>query len=250
MKTNHIYNENCLETMKRTEDNFVDFVITSPPYNRKRNDKYIHYEDTQTDLEYKDFLRLVITELVRITKETVFFNIQATYYNRQIVYELIGEFAPQIQNILVWTKTNPMPNGIEGSVLNACEYIICLSKKPTLKAILHNTYNHLSTNVCRNPYKKIHRAVMHSEAVDYLLYSFIPKNSLVYDPFMGVGTTAERCLLYGARYIGSELSKEYCEVIEDRLSALIGYVSEEEPRGNQEEVSLRDLLNIGEPNED
>ena len=37
MKKNHIYNENCLETMQRMPNNFIDFVITSPPYDDIRN---------------------------------------------------------------------------------------------------------------------------------------------------------------------------------------------------------------------
>jgi DNA modification methylase len=34
IEINKIYNENCLDTMKRMEDDVVDLVITSPPYNR------------------------------------------------------------------------------------------------------------------------------------------------------------------------------------------------------------------------
>lgn len=45
MVTNKIYNEDCLETMQRMKDNFVDVTVTSPPYNigkgRKNNKKKI-----------------------------------------------------------------------------------------------------------------------------------------------------------------------------------------------------------------
>jgi DNA modification methylase len=33
METNKIYNENCLDTMAKMPDNFIDLIITSPPYN-------------------------------------------------------------------------------------------------------------------------------------------------------------------------------------------------------------------------
>ena len=36
IELNKIYNENCLETMKRMEDNFVDLTVTSPPYDNLR----------------------------------------------------------------------------------------------------------------------------------------------------------------------------------------------------------------------
>ena len=210
----HIYNESCLDTMKRCKDDSIDFVITSPPYNRKNNDKYKFYDDTKND--YKNFLYSVIKELLRTTKETIFFNIQATYYNRKIVYELIGDFSENIQNIIIWTKSNPMPSrGL--SITNTHEYIICLSKNLILKSIIPNVKNSIFTNAYPNPYTAIHKAVMHPDIVDYLIKSFIPQNSLVYDPFMGVGTTAERCFLNGIDYIGSEITKEYCAVATARL---------------------------------
>ena len=37
LELNKIYNENCLDTMARMPDNFVDLVVTSPPYNVGRN---------------------------------------------------------------------------------------------------------------------------------------------------------------------------------------------------------------------
>ena len=43
MEVNKIYNENCLQTLKRFDDNSIDIVITSPPYNmnlRIRNGNY------------------------------------------------------------------------------------------------------------------------------------------------------------------------------------------------------------------
>ena len=42
-------------------------------------------------------------------------------------------------------------------------------------------------------------------------------NDLIYDPFMGSGTTALACKELNRNYIGSEISKEYCNVIEQRI---------------------------------
>ena len=41
-----LYNEDCLKQMKLFKDNMVEVSFTSPPYNRKRNDKYELYDDT------------------------------------------------------------------------------------------------------------------------------------------------------------------------------------------------------------
>lgn len=49
------------------------------------------------------------------------------------------------------------------------------------------------------------------------IYSWSNKGDLVYDPFMGSGTTAKMCILMDRNYIGSEISKEYCELAEKRI---------------------------------
>ena len=58
MELNKIYNENCLDTMKRMPDCFIDLTVTSPPYDNLR--------------EYKGFsfpFGDIAKELFRVTKE-------------------------------------------------------------------------------------------------------------------------------------------------------------------------------------
>lgn len=44
-----------------------------------------------------------------------------------------------------------------------------------------------------------------------------PKNGIIYDPFSGSGTTLLACQKLGIDFIGSEISKEYCDIAEERL---------------------------------
>jgi site-specific DNA-methyltransferase (adenine-specific) len=46
------------------------------------------------------------------------------------------------------------------------------------------------------------------------------ENDLVYDPFIGSGTTALACELLNRKWMGSEISKNYCEVARKRLVEL------------------------------
>ena len=75
----------CLEIMKNIDDKSIDISFTSPPYNRKRNDKYAHYNDCINN--YFDFLCRFTNELLRLTKRHVIINLQANYYNRSDVYQ-------------------------------------------------------------------------------------------------------------------------------------------------------------------
>ena len=47
------------------------------------------------------------------------------------------------------------------------------------------------------------------------------ENDLVYDPFMGSETTAKAAIALNRNYLGSEISKEYCDVIQKRLQPML-----------------------------
>lgn len=193
----------------------VDFCFTSPPYNRERNDKYNNYSDTKDD--YFSFLREVIDKNLSIGKY-VFFNIQKNYYNKQDVFKIIGEYSDRIIDIICWTKTNPMPaSGF--NVTNSWEFILVMSNtEKSIKAKKTYTKNHIETSVySENPYKKIHRAVMKPDIVNWFLDRFTDENDIIFDCFMGVGTTGVSCLEKNRRFIGVELDKTYFEISKERL---------------------------------
>ena len=210
MKINKIYNENCLDTMLKMEDNYVDIVFTSPPYNRKRNDKYNFYNDTKTN--YFEFLVSVIDESIRVSTGNVYFNIMKNYYNKSDVFKIIGKYNKQICEIFIWEKSNPLPaSGL--SITNAYEFIIVFGEK--IKSNKTYTKNHLTTSVAKM-YKE-HKAVMNDKVAYFFIKNFTKENDIVYDPFMGCGTTAFVCDDLKRNYIGSEIAKEYCEISNKRL---------------------------------
>ena len=217
MEANKIYNKDCFEGLKKMGNGSVDHVITSPPYNRKRNDKYNNYDDDVDN--YYVFLKNSIDESLRVAEKYVFFNIQKNYYNKEDVFRLIGEYNEKIIEIIIWNKTNPMPaSGL--NITNSYEFIIVLSNNETsLKGNETYTKNTITTNVySNNPYKKIHRAVMHPDVCYWLIDNFTKENDLILDIFSGVGTTAYCSLERGRKYIGFEINKEYWEISNERLA--------------------------------
>ena len=93
-KMNKLILGDCLQELKKIEDCSCDISFTSPPYNRKRNDKYDNYDDSIND--YSAFLIDVIDQMLRVTKRNVFFNIQKNFYNKQDVFEIIGHYSKKI----------------------------------------------------------------------------------------------------------------------------------------------------------
>ena len=64
---------------------------------------------------------------------------------------------------------------------------------------------------------KDHGAVFPEELVQKIIENFSDEGDLIYDPFMGTGTTGHVASLYKRNYIGSEISKNYCKVAEERI---------------------------------
>jgi site-specific DNA-methyltransferase (cytosine-N4-specific) len=48
-----------------------------------------------------------------------------------------------------------------------------------------------------------------------------PKGGIIYDPFMGTGSTAEAAIRAGRRFIGSEMSNDYVKIAEERLDPFL-----------------------------
>jgi site-specific DNA-methyltransferase (adenine-specific)/modification methylase len=205
MELNKIYNEDCLDTMARMPDNYVDIVFTSPPYNRKRNDKYNYYNDCIDD--YFMFLKTVINECIRVSRGNVFLNVMKNYYNKSDVFKIIGEFSNSICEIFIWEKTNPLP-AAGNAITNAYEFIFVFGDN--IKSKKTYTKNHLTTSVAKM--NKDHKAIMNPLVVEFFLSNFTDKNNIVYDPFMGSGTTAIVCKRMNLNFIGSEIIKEYVDL--------------------------------------
>lgn len=62
-----------------------------------------------------------------------------------------------------------------------------------------------------------HPAIFPDKLAEDMILSFSNENDLVYDPFAGSGTVLKMALLNKRRYIGSEISADYCNIIRERL---------------------------------
>ena len=212
MKNIKLYNDDCFNVLPTLQTNSVDISFTSPPYNRKRNDKYSNFRDINNN--WYEMNVNVINELLRVTKKHVFYNIQANYYNRKDVYKLIGNFYDKIVDIHIWEKSNPMPASGK-SITNAVEYFIVLGDN-SLKSNKTYTKNIITTSV-NSKTNKIHKAVMKYEVAEHFILNFTKENDVVLDPFMGTGTTGVACVNNSRNFIGIELDKQYFEISKNRI---------------------------------
>ena len=111
----------CLSQLKNIKDNSVDLVITSPPYNmnlRIRNGKhcsrqivkelstkYEGFDDNLPMNDYFEFNKKVIDELLRVSP-LIFYNVQFLTGNKSALFMLMGTFASQLKEVIIWDKVN------------------------------------------------------------------------------------------------------------------------------------------------
>lgn len=134
---NNVYHENCLETMDKMPANYIDLIVTSPPYfnNAKKyqRGKGIHYVQDVGEPLYS--IEDSFEAATRILKDDGFYciNLGFSYGETGILRPfyvieralLHGLFAV---DVIIWKKKNPIP--IQKRLTNAFEYIFVLAKHP------------------------------------------------------------------------------------------------------------------------
>jgi site-specific DNA-methyltransferase (adenine-specific) len=243
IKINTIYNENCVETLKKMKAKSVDLVFTSPPYNmnlRIRNGqycsrqivkefstKYDGFDDNLPIEEYYEFHSKIISELLRVSP-IVFYNIQIVTGSKRAIFKIIGEFSDQLKDIIIWDKGNAQPAMGVGVLNRQSELILVFDSENAISRKFENCYfsrgtlNDIWTIKRGKKVDKSHGATFPEELVAKILNNFTKENDIVYDPFMGTGTTAVVCKKLNRNFIGSEINPNYCDLINSRIIELEG----------------------------
>ena len=216
MQLNKIYNEDCFDTMARMSDDSVDVIVTSPPWNAKKN--YGEYSDDNKP-DFDDWLARLCKEMERVATTAVYVFMSQdhmwTLYNsldgfRQWLFYHRRNLGATMHIKNPWIKTitpiaMSLPNG-----------------KISMDAIHRgiSTFDLISGVNPQSNYPKnlrLHPAQDPIEA--YLPLIARTPGNVVYDPFMGSGTTAMTCLKLNKNWIGSEINPEYVEIAHERYDS-------------------------------
>ena len=238
-----LVNDNCLNTLQGMIDNGekVDAIITSPPYNmclRIHSGKYMSrwgwkgnvgsfsakYEGYRDDLpmeEYFKFQDEFITKALQVT-DLMFYNIQMITGNKVALLQLMGKYAEKIKEIIIWNKGYGQPAMQTGVLNSQYEFIIVFqNSKPYNRSFDYSGFDRgTETNVwdIKREKNKLIKAGFPKDLIKRILNDFIPKGSLVLDPFMGSGTTGVVCNELGYDFIGVEMDKDMFEKAEERIN--------------------------------
>ena len=220
------------ELIKEIPDNSIDLILTDPPYNLSPystgNIKMSWRKDINNELAQWDKIEFNplkwVKQFKRILKSTG--NIFAfTSYN------LLGKwheaFDPEFDTFqfMVWHKTNPVPKVFKAGFLNSCELIICAwNKGHTWNFISQKEmHNFIESTICmgverlKNPMHPTQKPI---KVLKHIIRIASNPGDIVFDPFMGVGSTGVAALDMDRRFIGFEIEESYFHAAERRLKSL------------------------------
>lgn len=234
MELNKIYNEDCLLTLGKMDDNSVDLIVTSPPYNKgyygqlsgnieKKNwnrvINYDSYEDCMKPEDYEQWQRNIISECIRVLKPTgsLFYNHKDIISQGLIVHpKWVYDF--KVRELIIWDRFGS-PQISDRYFAPITEYVWWIVKDPK-SVYFDKEKSAYKNNIWRvNFEKNPHPAPFPLKLINSIVASCSPQGGVIYDPFMGSGTTALSTINVGEgrSYIGSEISENYCKMAEERI---------------------------------
>lgn len=247
MELNIIYCEDCLETMKAIPNDAIDLTVTSPPYDSLRIYNGYSFNFPQVAKSLYEITKTGGVLVWIVGDETTKGSESGTSFRQALGLKDAGF---NLHDTMIWRKTNPMPKFKHKRYSDVFEYMFVLSKgqpktfnpltqlnkragelydytaklKTTGKVRTKKTFN-INTERYRDNIWEIavsrneteHPAVFPEKLVSDHILSWSNEGDIVYDPFMGSGTTAIAAKKLNRNYIGSEISPEYCILAKSRL---------------------------------
>lgn len=232
--TSPFYNTNKKAGKNRT---LLNTKIKEGQYSHVRYDVFI---DTMSDKEYSEYVITLFKLFERVLKENgvILWNVSYGQDGATSLLKLISEITERTSfdcaDIITWHKKNVLPNNCSSNKLTRiCEYIFVFCRKSEFYTFFTNKkVTSIREGTSQKMYSSIinyieaknndescpfNKATYSTELCKKLLNIYAPRGGVIYDPFMGSGTTAVACKELGLNYIGSEISKNQCEWAEKRL---------------------------------
>ena len=240
IEDNKIYNLDCIEGLKMMETNSVDLVVTSPPYNLNIN--YSDYKDDKPIETYFDWCELWIKECYRVLKPGGRFCLQIGCFQPSINQPTYAIFTNIFQRVgftfrefVIWNKNQIPKRTAWGSwmspsnprILPPFEMIINFHKESP--KILEKGESDLErqefidwTNglwvIAPESAKKMkHPAPFPEELAKRCIKMHSYVGAIVLDPFNGSGTTTKVANSLNRKFIGFDITEEYCQIAINRI---------------------------------
>ena len=217
------------ELIKRVPDNFVDFILTDPPYNIGKystgNIPLPGRTPMNNDVAAWDWIDFHpeewVDEFLRVLKPTGNLFVFTSYNQLGRWYDCLDSRFDTSQ-FMIWHKTNPAPKVFKAGFLNSCEMIFCCWNKGHVWNFIsqQEMHNFIESPICMRPERLSdpkHPAQKPTSVLKKLITIASNEGGVVFDPFMGVGSTGVAALGLRRRFIGFEINEVYFNAAKERI---------------------------------
>ena len=218
MEDYNIYCGDCLNYMKKIPSESIDLIVTDPPYlinyQSSRRIKKEKFEKIKNDVNSQQLICDYFEECNRILKNNTAIYCFCSWHHIDFFKQEFEKHF-KLKNIIVWNKNNHGSGDLKGAYAPKHELILFGHKGRTLlreKRISDviecekiNSSN--LTHPTEKPTKLIEIFIKQSSDID----------DIVFDGFMGSGSTGVACLNTNRKFIGIELDENYFKIAEQRL---------------------------------
>lgn len=234
--TSPFYNTNEKAGKGRTLNNTQ---VKSGQYDYVRYDVHV---DNMTDGEYRNFTVKLFNGFDRILMKdgVVLYNL--SYGSKgcdsliDVIHSVIHETDFTLADTIVWRKKTALPNSCSPNKLTRIwEFVFVFCRKSEFKTFHSNKRVTSYRKTGQAAYENIlnlveaknndgccpfNKATYSTDLCQQLLNIYAPPGGVVYDPFMGSGTTAIACRNLNLHYIGSEISSNQVKWARERLCSI------------------------------
>lgn len=229
-KTYRLMQGDSHSLLSQVPDHFVDFILTDPPYNLAQhstgNIPLPGRTAMNNDLAPWDLVEFKpeewVDEFIRVLKPNGNLFIFTSYNQIGQWYSILDKKF-DTTNFMVWHKTNPAPKVFKAGFLNSCELIYtCWNKGHKWNFISQaEMHNFVESSICMKPERlqnPKHPTQKPVAVLKKLITIASNEGDVVFDPFMGVGSTGIAALELGRKFVGFEINPIYFKAAENRIN--------------------------------
>lgn len=206
-----LYNEDCVSFIKTISDDWIDLVLTDPPYGN--NTTYGRLQRTIRGDESPLLALYVIEECYRVLKPNSALICFLEIKHLWLFESFIRRYSRfNVRDVVIWNKGHP---GMGYGFRKQYEAMLVLEKGLVKYAVdgVGNLFTHPRTNVKEHPHAKP------VELLTKLIRHTTKPGGLVLDPFMGSGSTGVACKETHRHFIGVEIDEHHFGTATRRIEA-------------------------------
>jgi len=246
---NSTINENIFEILELLPDNFIDLLIIDPPYNLDKSFNKLKFKKLSVE-QYSEWIESFISKLVRCLKHnsTIYF---CGDWKSSTSIHLVLEKYFKVRNRITWerekgrgAKTNWKNNSEDIWFATVSdEYTFNVNAVKLKRKVIApyrdekrkpkdwqiedggnfrlthpaNIMTDISIPFWSMPENTDHPTQKPEKLIAKLILASSNKGDLIFDPFLGSGTTSVVAKKLGRNFVGVELDKEFACIAEKRL---------------------------------